>query len=101
MGPGIAFNLSVTCSCILQVEAMLERSAGEGPEGFYPKPLEDYGEEEEEELNPFSDETTKQCFNILDYPWAGSLKPVSNELFKREYQQRTRKCDKATFERIT
>ena len=27
-------------------------------------------------------------FSCADYPWAGSLKPVSNEFVKKDYQRR-------------
>ena len=28
------------------------------------------------------------CIILADYPWAGSLKPVSNEFVKKDYQRR-------------
>ena len=68
-----------------QVEMLMQQS-GHGElspeEGFYPKPMEDYGELGRKYPQAHHSVRVQMSY-IADYPWAGSLKPVSNEFVQR------------------
>ena len=66
-----------------------------GDEKFYPEPMKDFGKfvihvlMHNSKLVYLSKYITNLFLNfIIDYPWAGSLKPVSNKMGRRDHPGR-------------
>ena len=68
-----------------------------GDEKFYPEPMKDFGKfvihilmhKSRFVYYPLLQYTTNLfLYFIIDYPWAGSLKPVSNKMGRRDHPGR-------------
>ena len=68
-----------------------------GDEKFYPEPMKDFGKltinrwmhKSKSQILPFLHYITNVFLHfIIDYPWAGSLKPVSNKMGRRDHPGR-------------